>query len=625
VPFGFLTPLFLAGLAAVGIPVALHLMRRHADPVVHFGAMRLITRTPVEQIRRRRLRELLLLALRCMALALLALAFARPYLISAQAQGSAPLTVVALDTSYSLSTGAQFERARQLALAAVEEAPDGGPVALLTFDDKATVAAPPTLDRAAVRSAVSQAVARPRGTRYATALSAAADLFGNRGGRLVIVTDLQPHGWDSASQAVLPSGVSVDVREVPAAAGNLAVRGVQRSGTGVVATVASTWAEPRTTRIAVRIDGRATTEAAATIPAHGAIDIPVTVTLPARGGLRVSIADPEGFAADNEYYLVLDAPARPRVLLVTGDGAASAAFYVGKAIEATEVPSGFAVDHTTADQVDDRPDLSSYAAVVVLGSGGLDRHGADALADAASRGTGLVVVAGPTVDAARFSALLPPSLPVAIGSKSSPDAPLSLAATDVRHPVFAAFGSEPGLLGTVRFEQFAQLSDKDGSVLARFSNGSPALLEAHHQGGRVLVLASDMANAWNDLALHPVFVPFVHGLLDYVADKGATAASYHVGDWPGAGDAPGIVEVQAAGLSGTRRVAVNVDPRESDDGRMSVAAFKGALPRPTPAPSAATTRAADDRAAEHEQSLWRYGLMVMLAALVGESVVGRRS
>jgi hypothetical protein len=141
----------------------------------------------------------------------------------------------------------------------------------------------------------------------------------------------------------------------------------------------------------------------------------------------------------------------------------------------------------------------------------------------------------------------------------------------------------------------------------------------------VLVLASDMANAWNDLALHPVFVPFVHGLLDYVADKGATAASYHVGDWPGAGDAPGIVEVQAAGLSGTRRVAVNVDPRESDDGRMSVAAFKGALPRPTPAPSAATTRAADDRAAEHEQSLWRYGLMVMLAALVGESVVGRRS
>jgi hypothetical protein len=35
--------------------------------------------------------------------------------------------------------------------------------------------------------------------------------------------------------------------------------------------------------------------------------------------------------------------------------------------------------------------------------------------------------------------------------------------------------------------------------------------------------------------------------------------------------------------------------------------------------------AADVRTAEHDQSLWRYGLMVMLAALVAESAVGRRS
>ena len=149
-PLRFLTPLFLAGLAAVAIPVALHLMRRHADPVVLFGALRLISRTPVEQIRRRRLRELLLLALRCAALALLALAFARPYFVSAEAQGSAPLTVVALDTSYSVSTRAQVERARQQAIAAVDEAPSGGQIALITFDDKAMVAVPPTLDRASI-------------------------------------------------------------------------------------------------------------------------------------------------------------------------------------------------------------------------------------------------------------------------------------------------------------------------------------------------------------------------------------------------------------------------------------------------------------------------------------------
>jgi hypothetical protein len=274
----------------VAIPVALHLMRRHADPVVPFGAMRLINRTPVEQVRRRRLRELLLLALRCAALTLLALSFARPYFVSAQSQGSAPLTVVAVDTSYSLSTRAQIERARQLARAAVDEAPSGGPVALVTFDDKPTVAVPPTFDRAAVRSAVSGIVPRARGTRYAAALSAAGDLFGNRGGRLVIVTDLQPHGWDAASQAMLPSGVAVDVREVPPPAGNLALRHVERSATGIVARIASTWSEPRSARVTLRMDGRTRIEVAYTIPPHQTIDVPLTVRVLNMGEPKNNVA-----------------------------------------------------------------------------------------------------------------------------------------------------------------------------------------------------------------------------------------------------------------------------------------------------------------------------------------------
>src|SRR5207344_1999296 len=105
-------------------------------------------------------------------------------------------------------------------------------------------------------------VPRARGTRYAAALSAAGDLFGNRGGRLVIVTDLQPHGWDGASQATLPSGVAVDVREVPGPAGNLALRNVERSATGIVARIASTWSEPRPARVTLRIDGRGPIEVA---------------------------------------------------------------------------------------------------------------------------------------------------------------------------------------------------------------------------------------------------------------------------------------------------------------------------------------------------------------------------
>ena len=85
--------------------------------------MRLLKSAPVEQHRRRRLRELILLALRVAALVLLALSFARPYFAGAVAPDSAPLTVIALDTSLSLSAPGQFDRARAAAARAVETAP----------------------------------------------------------------------------------------------------------------------------------------------------------------------------------------------------------------------------------------------------------------------------------------------------------------------------------------------------------------------------------------------------------------------------------------------------------------------------------------------------------------------
>src|SRR5687767_12792650 len=104
----FLYPLFLLGALAIAIPIALHLFRRKTEIVVDFPAVQLLQRVPVEQQRRRRLRELILLALRVSALVLLALAFARPYLEDATAAVRAPVSVIALDTSLSLSAPGQF-------------------------------------------------------------------------------------------------------------------------------------------------------------------------------------------------------------------------------------------------------------------------------------------------------------------------------------------------------------------------------------------------------------------------------------------------------------------------------------------------------------------------------------
>ena len=104
----FLYPAFLVGAALVALPIVLHLMRRDVAPEVPFAAVRLLRRSPIERSRRRRLRDLLLLAARVAALLLLAGAFARPYVMNATA--GSRLTIVAVDRSFSMSAPGQFDQ-----------------------------------------------------------------------------------------------------------------------------------------------------------------------------------------------------------------------------------------------------------------------------------------------------------------------------------------------------------------------------------------------------------------------------------------------------------------------------------------------------------------------------------
>jgi hypothetical protein len=622
VRLGFLSPAFLAALVAIAIPIVLHLLRRHADPVLRFSAVRLLRRAPVEQARRRRLRELLLLALRIGALALLAFSFARPYLIEQGLAAASHLTIVGIDSSYSMATAPQQQRARAMALEAIDRAPTGGSVAVVRFDEDAQVVLPPTTDRASARSAVQNVRPRARATRYGAVLGSAADLAGNRSARLVLVTDLQRLGLDETSGVALPPNTTLELLDVGRAPGNLGLAALARSESGLRATVGSTWDDPRDVRVRVDLDGRVAAEKPVSVPAHGVAEVTIPLQLPARGVLHAAIADADGYSADNERYLVLDPLPRPRLLVVTSPVArADDAFYVERAIGAAEGDQGLAVDKLTTDRLGGKSEqLSGYAAIVLLGGARLDRAGADALANAVSHGTGLLVAAGPSLDLARVAALLPGRLGVA--PREAPSPSLTFAPVDVRHSVFGAFGAGSGLLGSARFAQVVRLSGDGGHVLARFDNGAPALVEIAVTGGRMLVFASDLGNVWNDFALHPAFVPFVHGAVRYLAGTRPLSGQARVGELPGAqGSEPGVAERRLP--AGAQRVAVNVDPREADEARLTPAAFTAAVPRSRE--PAQTPEAAEARAREREQSLWRYGLMLMLTALVIESAVGRRT
>ena len=195
-------------------------------------------------------------------------------------------------------------------------------------------------------------------------------------------------------------------------------------------------------------------------------------------------------------------------------------------------------------------------------------------------------------------------------------------ASDVRHPVVRAFGLTSGALGLVQFQRVAVLRTEDCPVLARFTSGEPALVDCASGEGHALVLASDLDNRGNDFPLHATFVPFLHESVRYLTGGQQQAEAYLVADVPaGVPPTPGVAPL--AGRSGPPRlVAVNVDPAETDPGRLTADEFKGAVV--TMGAGAQSGVRLQAQETEERQHIWQYVLAVMLVMMAVESWVAAR-
>ena len=611
----FLFPAFLAGALAVAIPIVLHFARREAAPRMPFSDVRFLQRAPLLQARRRRIREWLLLALRIAALLLLALAFARPF-FDATGLAGRPVTIVAVDRSFSMAQPGRFEQARDAARTVITAAPPGDLVGLVTFDDRAEVVAEPTADRGAAVAALARAAPGFGATRYAAALAAGARAIGSRDGRIVVVTDLQRAGWEAAGTGVVPPGVTVRTVDVGGSGPNLAVTALEIGSAGAAAVVANTGAQVRSSTVTLRVDGAALESAAVTL-APGATTVRFDAAPPAAGVIEVAVDDPGGLPADDRRYRLLDRPAPLAVALVTAGGRSEAgAFYLERALRAAGDDSPFVVRPLAPAGVLTTA-LDGVAAVLLLETAGLGRSPRGQLAAYVASGGGLLIAAGPRLDPALVAEFL--------GTGPAPAPPggagaLTWSVTAARHPLFAAFDGLAGALGQVRFRQAVRLGGAGGRVLAAFSDGAPALMEMERTAGRgrVIVFASDLNNEWNDFPRQPTFVPFVHEVVRYLGRHRRPLRTLLVAAAPpGVEPRPGAVIEPASGGP----LVLNVDPRESDPSKLTPDEFRSRIRR-SAAPGAATA-AADAAGREAEQRYWWYLLLAMAVVLVAESWLGR--
>lgn len=684
----FLAPLFFAGLAALAVPILVHLTHKERKDVVVFPSLMFLSRIPYQAVRRQRIRHWLLFALRCLALIFLAFAFARPFLNRAAAAtpvrslGAREL-VILLDRSYSMAYGDRWTRAIDAAKRAIAGISGNDRASVVLFDATATAVTEPTNDKAVLTTALDRLKPGAGATRYEPAFKLAQRLLVDSKlprREVLLISDFQRVGWDGRDSPSLPAGTTVNkVDLADPKTSNVAVTGVDfrrdyaadRERVAITARLVNRSAEPKTGHaVTLELNGRPVETKQVNLAANAAASVEFAAApLPAgttRGVVR--LAD-DALPRDNAFFFAISRGQALSVLVIDGrEGAAARSLYVERALGIGDQPN-FRVTTKRLGSVTSS-DLVGRSLILFndsdLPGGELGRR----LVEYVQNGGGLLVALGdraaPRDRPAYASELLPATADNAIDR--SADRGGTLGYIDRSHPIFELFSApRSGDFTTPRFFRYRSITPAPGDEqLARFDDGHIALLERKVGRGRVLVWTSSFDGIWNDLPLQPVFLPVAHQMAKYAAayaDERPWSIVGQVANLPsifrdstGPGDAAskadyvavapsgertrlegtakrsvelseqGFYELQRSGSRGEPRVvAVNVDLAESDLTAVEPQLLTGAMMARAGADSASSTSEASTPVdLERRQGFWWYLLAAVLLLLVGETLLSNQ-
>src|SRR6266581_5514406 len=203
----FLNPFFFIGSLALAIPVLIHLVRREKSEIIPFSSLMFLLKVPKRSIRQQKIKNLLLMALRLLILVLLVGAFARPYLTQPAKPAPNAATnrgvVLMLDNSYSMRYGNNFDRLKTEAQKRVDSLRASDRMAIIAFNENATLLARPTSDKNALKAVVDTLEPSFSATRYKEAFTLADRALSEFAGdqrQLVVISDFQRNGWNRSSR-----------------------------------------------------------------------------------------------------------------------------------------------------------------------------------------------------------------------------------------------------------------------------------------------------------------------------------------------------------------------------------------------------------------------------------------
>lgn len=550
----FLNPLLLLGALGIALPILAHLLNRFEVRHTDWAAMRFLNRNVRVRSRQIRLRDLLLLVMRCVALLLLVAALARPawtgnsWLPGERRAG----VVIALDTSFSMAQGvgdaSRFQRALEMVDEIAGRMHPGDPVSLVLLGgEHEVVLRNMAYDESRFRAVVEGLEAGPGALDLDSVPKLLAGVVGDMEApqkEVYLITDAQARDWKQPSNQLRNSlaalGASAEVFLVPVTgeSANLAVTeldlvsGVLRKGTTAryQATVRN-FGGGAVSNIEVRCrvdDVQIDSKTIPLIEAGASESVSLFVPFHNPGATRITAEiGGDSLATDNVRRAV--AVVRDRVSVLCVDGSSGDA---GRLVVAALLARG--------DGAEDEDyivrsvpwlsfpaeDLEKIDVLVMAGVPEVTQEQADQLVRFVRRGNGLVWFAGDDVKAAnwneRAGELLPAALgrPVDVSDALGAGKPLDPGMPD--HTVCLPLLSLPeDLFSETRILRQFEVKPASSSftVLRLAGSGAPILLEHSLGRGHVFQFTTSADTSWNNMGLTPVFPMLLQQIVTYLAGR----------------------------------------------------------------------------------------------------------
>ncbi|UCG43434.1 MAG: BatA domain-containing protein [candidate division WOR-3 bacterium] len=505
---GFSAPGLLPLAALAAIPVAIHLLSRLRLRRVDFPSLLLLRTVRRERFSWIRLKEILLLILRTLALLFLFLALARPYLSRVVAGlGRTGDMIVVLDDSYSMNFKDRWARSVSETRDLVRTLGHGQKVMLLTATGRHQVSTPASASR--VLAALDSLEPSSRAPALVPVLERASELAESLDMPVLAFTDLQARAFEGdwrpgPGQRISLVDVGTSEFDNCGIAGLSAEDPFPVAGRPVrIEALVSNHGARGVTRTAVlEVDGRQE-EQVVRIPGLSSRSLLFETAISTAGDHAVGLElRSDSLETDDRRFLALNIPDRVELLLVES-GQVTGRF-IGDALRA-DTMSPYGVTRVDASQMS-RTDLRRFDAVIIADAYALTAAHWTRLDFVLRSGAAALIMCGPGpavqtgLDAyARFDGTVRSA-----GFVSVVDA-------DTSHPVMAGLGQG---LEHVRFWTHSRLDPEGNRVLARLSDRTPLVLE--NLSHRVIIWSSAPGTGMSDLQFKAVFVPLLHRTIGYL-------------------------------------------------------------------------------------------------------------